>query len=107
MKLHGNSYQNDDVHHLYEIRDKTTQKAHKYGICGHPLKEDGTSGRAEFQASLFNQIADWDRFFVVIILTDISGRANARILEDEYIESFLNEQGKLPPGNPNHKKFKG
>jgi hypothetical protein len=48
-----------------------------------------------------------DRFFVIIILTDISGRANARILEDEYIVSFLNEQGKLPPGNPNHKKFKG
>jgi hypothetical protein len=107
MKSHGNSYTNDDTHHLYVIRDKTTQQPFKYGICGHPLRADGTSGRAEFQVAQFNQIADWERFYAIILLTDIPGRTQARQLEDDFIDAFKAKFGDYPKGNPNHKRFNG
>ena len=107
MKSHGNSYQNEEQHHLYEIRDKMTREAFKYGICGDPLRPDGTSERAEKQASLFSRIAGWTRFFAVILWAGIAGRAKARQKEDGYIEAFREKYGAYPPGNPDHKKYKG
>ena len=107
MKPHGNSYENTEEHHLYEIRDKTTRTAYKFGICGEPLLPDGSSERAERQAVIFNRVAGWPRFFVLILAANIPGRAAARRLEDARIEDFLSQHGYLPPENRDHKKFKG
>ena len=59
MKTHGNSNENDADHHLYEIRDKEYQDVYKYGICGSPLKEDGTSPRAKRQVRGLNRAVRW------------------------------------------------
>lgn len=99
-KKHGNSNQNDAEHHLYEIRDRRVNDVFKYGISGRPLKNDGSSPRANEQITLFNRVAGWVRFFAKILLTGIAGRAKAKRIENEYIDSYESENGKRPPGNP-------
>lgn len=63
MKKHGNSFENEEEHHLYEIRDRETKDVFKYGICGKPLRPDSTSSRANAQVRLFNKLVGWSRFF--------------------------------------------
>lgn len=96
---HGNSNKSERPHHLYEIRDRVKNDVFKYGICGDPLNEDGSSPRANKQVDLFNQIVEWARFFANVLITGIQGRKEARKLEDEYIENYKSEHGNRPRGN--------
>jgi hypothetical protein len=58
---HGNSKENQREHHLYGIKDRERRGIYKYGICGRPLNEDGSSPRAEEQVRLFNKVVGWAR----------------------------------------------
>ena len=99
MKEHGNSHDNREEHHLYEIRDRERKAIFKYGISGKPLNADGTSARANAQVRLFNKVAGWSRFFANILLTGIKGRKRAEEIEDEYISDYEKRYGEKPPGN--------
>lgn len=99
MKKHGNSFDNEEEHHLYEIRDRETKDVFKYGICGKPLKPDGSSSRANAQVRLFNKLVGWSRFFANILLSGIKGRKRADELEKQYIAEYEEKNGKKPPGN--------
>lgn len=99
MKVHGNSHQNKDLHHLYEIRDRELQDTFKYGISSDPLLEDGSSPRASTQVKLFNKVVNWARFFAKVLVTGIPGRKKAEELERTYIEKYEEEHGRPPRGN--------
>ena len=43
MSEHGNSYQNEKEHHLYEVFDTEKADTFKYGINDDPLNADGSS----------------------------------------------------------------
>ncbi|MBP8239918.1 MAG: hypothetical protein KAX50_08155, partial [Saprospiraceae bacterium] len=45
MKPHGNSLDNLEPHHLYEIIDKNTDEVFKYGISFGVIGSDGHSKR--------------------------------------------------------------
>jgi len=94
---HGNSKGNTNLHHLYEIVDKEIEDTYKYGISGEELLKDGSSRRANRQATLFNKVAGWLRFFARILLTDIKGREKALEVEEEYIEEYKKKNGGKPP----------
>lgn len=55
--MHGNSKQNTDIQHLYEIRDKETDDIFKYGISAGVFGADGLSKRIRNQLTLYNLIA--------------------------------------------------
>ncbi|MEK7256209.1 MAG: hypothetical protein AAB316_15765, partial [Bacteroidota bacterium] len=59
MKKHGNLNENDAEHHLYEIFDLELDDTYKFGICGDPLNQDGTSPRANLQVKEFNRAFGW------------------------------------------------
>ncbi|MEM7184966.1 MAG: hypothetical protein AAF518_28995 [Spirochaetota bacterium] len=99
MNKHGNSNENMNDHHLYEIKYKKTNNTFKYGICGNPLNHDGSSKRANKQVKSFNLAAGWIKFFAVILLTGIKGRKEARRIEREYIRKYAEKYGKRPDGN--------
>ena len=42
------------------------------------------SDRMRKQVNLFNLIDDWERFFAQIIVYDIAGKMEAKLLETEY-----------------------
>lgn len=96
---HGNDHRNENEHHLYEINDRERKRLYKYGICGRPLNEDGSSPRANEQVSLFNKVVGWSRFFAKVLIKGISGRKKAEDIENEYIGDYLKKHGKKPPGN--------
>lgn len=96
---HGNNHKNKNDHHLYQINDRERKGIYKYGICGRPLNEDGSSPRANEQVSLFNKVVGWSRFFAQIILKGITGRKKAEETEDEYIDAYFKKHGHKPPGN--------
>lgn len=98
-KPHGNSHQNMEEHHLYEIRDRERGGVYKYGICGDPLTADGSSPRANKQVRLFNRVVGWARFLANVLLTGIAGRLKAEKKEKEYIEKYEKKYGRKPPGN--------
>lgn len=104
MAKHGNSPENDALHHLYEIHDRAAGDVYKYGICGKPLNKDGTSPRANAQVNYLNRAVRWACFFAKILLTGIPGRAKAEQLEDEYIDKYEAENGRRPSGNPRRSK---
>lgn len=101
---HGNSYENDAPHHLYEIQDKEEDDIFKYGISYWPFGKDGLSKRIRDQLSFLNTIAGWPRYFANILLKNIAGREEARRIEDEYIDAYRQEHGRRPKGNPKRKK---
>jgi hypothetical protein len=103
MKKHGNSNENEADHHLYEIRDKEYQDVYKYGICGEPLRPDGSSPRAARQVQELNRAVRWLRFFANVLLVNIPGRLTAKKLENDYIEKHKQEHGIIPPGNEEEK----
>ena len=41
MKPHGNSLDNPNIHHLYEICKKEDGDTFKFGISDDPIDEDG------------------------------------------------------------------
>lgn len=96
---HGNSHQNEQLHHLYEIRDIQEEEVFKYGISDDPIGEDGMSDRLRDQVNLFNLVANFIRFAGKILLRNIKGRVEAERIEDEYIENYRKEFGRRPRGN--------
>jgi URI fold toxin 2 len=48
---HKNSFQNEDLHHLYEIIDRVDDDVFKYGISCKPIDEQGQSSRMREQVN--------------------------------------------------------
>ena len=99
MKRHGNSNDNMNPHHLYEIRDSVDDGVFKYGISDEPIDEDGQSSRMKLQVNFLNLGVNWLRFFARILLFDISGRRKAKGIETEHIKNYEDLNGKKPRGN--------
>lgn len=98
---HKNSYQNKDPHHLYEIIDRGKDNdVFKYGICCKPIDDDGTSSRMREQVNALNRIDKWLRFFARVLIRDIPGKTEARILEKQHIKAYIERTGERPRGNP-------
>ena len=76
--IHGNSYKNRRLHHVYVIFDKQDDDIYKYGISHDPIDADGLSARLRDQLDLFNRIAGWQRFYAEILHYEIEGRLAAR-----------------------------
>jgi len=100
MGKHGNSLENPNPHHLYEIRDTKDDDVFKYGISDDPIGIDGMSKRMRDQISILNNAVDLLRFIGSILLKKIPGRAKAKTIEDEYIDRYFDAHGKNPRGNP-------
>lgn len=97
---HRNSYENEEPHHLYEIIDRVDNDVFKYGISCKPINQDGTSSRMREQVNNLNRVDKWTRFFARILLRDIAGKREARRIETEYIQAYLEKYEKRPRGNP-------
>ena len=97
---HKNSYQNEELHHLYEIIDRVDNDVFKYGISCKPIAKDGTSSRMRGQVNQLNRIDKWLRFFAKILLRDIPGKREAKRIETEYIQEYIKNHGERPRGNP-------
>ncbi len=100
MSTHGNSLQNEKPHHLYQIRDEEEDDVFKYGISDDPIGSDGLSKRLRIQVNLLNRAFGIVRFVGEILLKNIPGRRRAREIEDEYIDRYIDENGRKPRGNP-------
>jgi len=100
MSKHGNSPENDKPHHLYQMWDHQEEEVYKYGISAEPIAKDGLSKRVRVQLGIFNAAANFLRFAVSILLFNISGRLEARRLEDQYIDDFEEKHSRKPSGNP-------
>jgi hypothetical protein len=99
MKKHGNSNDNTNPHHLYEIRDSVDDDVFKYGISDEPIDEDGQSSRMKSQVNFLNLGVNWLRFFARILLFDIEGRRKAKRIEKEHIKNYKDLNGRRPRGN--------
>jgi hypothetical protein len=99
MSKHGNANENDSLHHLYEIDDTVEDDVFKYGISGKPLKSDGSSARAEEQTNILNKAVGFKRFISNVLLTDIEGRAKAKELEQQHVDTYEKKHGRKPKGN--------
>lgn len=97
---HKNSYENEELHHLYEIIDRIGDDVYKYGISCKPIQEDGTSSRMREQVNQLNRIDRWLRFFARVLFRDIKGKKEARRLETEHIQEYIKKNGERPRGNP-------
>ncbi len=97
---HGNSHQNQNDYHLYEIKDLQEDEPFKYGISDEPIGQDGLSKRMRVQLYILNLGAAWIRYAAQILLTGIPGRKKAEEIEDENIEAFKEAHGRRPRGNP-------
>ncbi len=106
MNFHGNSLQNGERHHLYEIVDSEDETVFKYGIYDNPIEADGISKRIREQLELGNLYAGWDRYFARILLTGIEDRERALEIEDEHIKAFRKKHGRKPRGNRRERKPK-
>ncbi len=98
-KKHGNSLENNELHHLYKIDDNEEQDIFKYGISGEPLLFDGSSRRANKQVKSYNLIANKDKFSAKVLITDSEGRENALEIEDNHIKEYERKHGHKPRGN--------
>ncbi len=97
---HDNSYENNELHHLYEIIDRANDDVFKYGISFKPIGKDGLSEQIREQVTLLNRVDKWQRFFARILIVNISGKREARRLEKEYIQNYIAKHGERPRGNP-------
>jgi hypothetical protein len=99
MRFHGNSKQNDKLHHLYAIDDAEENDIFKYGISDKPIDDDGYSARMREQIDYLNRAVGWFRFSADILIRDIEGRAKALDIEDAYITAYKKKNGRNPRGN--------
>lgn len=99
MKPHGNSLDNQNEHHLYEIFRIVNEDTYKYGITDDPIEADGLSERARRQKIEMNRVAEYDKFDAQILITEIQGREAALNIEREYIDAYYNKHGRNPSGN--------
>jgi len=96
---HGNEKRNPKPHHLYEIRDKFDGSLYKYGISAEPIDEYGYSHRMRRQIDIGNSFVGWQRFYAKILIRNIPGRAKAEIIEQQFIDAYVEKFGELPRGN--------
>ena len=99
MTMHGNRNDNDNPHHLYEIRDSIDDDVFKYGISHDPIDEEGQSNRMKKQVNFLNLGVNWLRFFAQILLLNIPNKKEAKTIEDEYINNYEKQNGRKPRGN--------
>jgi len=99
MAEHGNSNRNTKPHHLYEIRDSVDDDIFKYGISHDPIGADGYSDRMREQVNFLNLGVKWLRFFARILISNISGRKEAKRTEREHIQRYREKHGHNPRGN--------
>lgn len=99
MKIHGNSLDNPNVHHLYEIYKKANGDTFKYGISDDPIEIDGLSERVRKQVFEMNLAAEYDKYAAQILLSEIEGRAEAARIEIQFIDDYYYENGRNPIGN--------
>ena len=97
---HGNSYENNELHHLYVIIDRANDGVFKYGISFKPIGKGGLSERIREQVNLLNRVDKWQRFYARILILNIQGKKEARRLEIQYIHNYIKENGERPRGNP-------
>jgi hypothetical protein len=97
---HGNSHQNFEAHHLYEIYDTFEEDVYKFGVCGNPLLPDGSSPRANRQVREFNRVVGMLRFIANIIMVGINGKKQAEEIEQDFIDQYESVRGRRPRGNP-------
>jgi URI fold toxin 2 len=100
MSDHGNSLNNANPHHLYKIYDEEEDDTFKFGISDDPIEADGLSKRLRNQVDFLNRAVGWLRFIGVVLIRNISGRKNAKSIEDEHIDQYFAENGRRPRGNP-------
>ena len=99
MSEHGNSKQNKKLQHLYGIYERDSNALFKYGISAGTVGKDGMSKRMRIQVTFLNLGAGFNKFYAKILLSDISGRATAERIEQEYIDAYREQHGQNPPGN--------
>lgn len=99
MGIQGNSRKNNKEHHLYAIHDKEREDIFKFGISDKPIGEDGYSQRKREQVDYLNRAVGWIRYFAEVLIRGIIGKAKARQLEDEHIDTYRDKYGSNPPGN--------
>ena len=99
MKIHGNSLDNPNLHHLYEIYKKADENTFKYGISDDPIETDGLSERVRKQVLEMNRAAEYDKYAAQILLSDIEGRAEAARIQIQFIDDYYNKNGRNPKGN--------
>ena len=99
MIPHGNSYQYKKLHHVYVIYDKQDDNIYKYGMSHDLIETDGLSARLRDQLDLFNRIAGWTRFHSEILYYNVSGRVQAREIEQKLIRDHKDLHGHRPVGN--------
>lgn len=102
-KRHGNSSENTNPHHLYEMTDIQENDIFKYGISHDPLEKDGLSKRLRDQISLYNVVAGFVRFFARILIKNIPNREEAIRLEKKHIQTYKDKNGRKPRGNRKYK----
>lgn len=107
MSKHGNSYENEEEHHLYDVHDLELDTTFKLGISADELEADGTSPRGNEQARYSNKVVGYYRFVSRVLISGIMGRRKARQIEDEHIENYKKQHGHYPRGNQDHKKYRG
>jgi hypothetical protein len=100
MLVHGNSNKNNKPHHLYAIFDKEEDDLFKYGISHDSIDADGLSDRVRNQINFLNLAVGWVRFFGKILVANINGREKAKVIENQFIESYCEKKGQNPRGNP-------
>ena len=99
MKLHGNSSENPNLHHLYDIFKIANGDSFKYGISDDPIEEDGLSERVRKQVIEMNRAAEFDKYAGQILIMNIEGRSEAARIEREYIDAYFYKNGHNPVGN--------
>lgn len=99
MKPHGNSLENPNSHHLYDIFKIVDGDTYKYGITDDPIQADGLSERARKQTSEMNRAVEFDKYAAQVLITDIQGREEALRIEREHIDAYYYKHGRNPLGN--------
>ncbi len=92
-KIHSNSHENQEFHHLYALDDTENESVFKYGISDDPIEEDGISKRIRSHLNLYNLIAGTLRFVGRIIEVNIPGRKAAEQTENDYNEKHYYKYG--------------
>jgi URI fold toxin 2 len=96
---HGNSHENQEDFHLYEIRDRVDESIFKYGISKDQLRPDGSSPRASEQVDFLNLAVRWLRYYAKVLIEKIAGRLKAEETEEQHITEYELKYGERPRGN--------
>ena len=98
-KPHGNSKNSRRKNTLYMIFDLFLKRVFKYGITSDKLDKNGKPKRAKIQTKELNRAVGYDRFKIIVLITNIPGRRIAEIFEKIYVRLYKRKHGKEPPGN--------